>query len=191
MTFRTGLFRGGSAVFLSSLLLMPCFAGKPKTAVGAGVDIKSYKTYRWLPVKALTKTGLVEDDPGVTPLVKAAINEELTARGFQEVREGADLEVVTLLLTVSVPQLEAVIFQGGIPMTFGTPLASMGRYNREGTLAINLIDTRTKKFAWAGIVTEDIDSGTGGGLKKIAPAARKLFSKFPIKKGSSTPPRGE
>jgi hypothetical protein len=182
MTFRTGFLRVSCAGLLWSLLSIPCFAAKPKTAVGAGVDIKSYKTYRWLPTKALTKAGLVEDDPTVTPLIKAAINEELTARGFKEVQDGADLEVVTLVLTVSVPQLEAVIFQGGIPMTFGTPLATMGRYNREGTLAINLIDTRTRKFAWAGIVTENVDSGTGGGLKKIAPAARKLFSKFPIKK---------
>ena len=182
MTYRTGLPRAACLALLWLPLSIPCFADKPKTAVGAGVDIRSYKTYRWLPTRALTKTGLVEDEPTSTAIVKAAVNEELTARGLKEVQEGGDLEVVTLLLTVSVPQLEAVIFQGGIPMTFGTPLASMGRYNREGTLAINLIDTRTKKFAWAGIVTEDIDSGAGGGLKKIAPAARKLFSKFPIKK---------
>jgi hypothetical protein len=117
--------------------------------------------------------------------MRAAINAELTARGLKEVAEGGDLQVSAIILTTSVPQLEAVLFAGSIydyGMDFATPIATMGRYNREGTLAVNLIDTKTKKSAWAGLITEDIDNKKGAGLKKIGPAAKKLFSKYPSPK---------
>jgi len=169
-------------VLLSATLLTPCFAGKPRTAVGVNIDFSSYKTYHWLPTRILTKAGVVEDDPEIVPAVRSAVNSQLTARGLKEVSEGGDLQVATFVLTTSVPQLEAVIFPGGVPLDFETPIASMGRYNREGTLAINLIDSRTKKYAWAGVVTENIDNKPGAGVKKIAPAAEKIFKKYPVKK---------
>jgi Domain of unknown function (DUF4136) len=177
-----GLLQTGSTLLLTLSLFNPCFAGKPKTAVGVNIDFSSYKTYRWLPTRILTKAGVVEDDPTIVPAVRNAVNRELTARGLTEVAEGGDLQVSTFVLTTSVPQLEAVIFAGGVPLDFATPIASMGRYNREGTLAINLIDTKTKKYAWAGMITESVDNKPGAGVKKIGPAAEKLFSKFPLKK---------
>jgi hypothetical protein len=58
----------------------------------------------------------------------------------------------------------------------------MGRYNREGTLVVNLIDTRTKKSAWVGMVQESIDNKPGAGRKKLPSAAAKLFKKYPSTK---------
>jgi hypothetical protein len=182
MTHHAGFLYATSTLLLCASLLSPCFAGTPITAVGVNIDFASYKTYTWLPTKALTKTGIIENDPATTPAIRSAVNRELSARGLKEVTEGGDLQVATFVLTVSVPQLEAVIFSGGIALDFGTPIATMGRYNREGTLAVNLIDSRTKKSAWAGLISESIDNRPGKGVKKIAPATQKLFSKFPVKK---------
>ncbi len=163
-------------------MLTPCFAGKPKAFAGKGANFASYKTYSWLPTRVLAASGIVENDKTADPLMRAAINAELTARGLTEVPEGGDLQVSAIILTTSVPQLEAVLFAGSIydyGLDYATPTATMGRYNREGTLAINLIDTKTKKSAWAGLITENIDNKKGAGLKKIAPATKKLFSKYP------------
>ena len=182
MNQHTRWLYAGSWVLLCASLLAPCFAGKAKVAIGQNNDLSVYKTYTWLPTKALTSGGIVENEPSSSPLIRSAVDRELTARGYKEVPEGGDLQVATFVLTAKIPQLEAVIFGGGVAFDYGTPVATMGRYNREGTLAINLIDSRTKKSAWAALITETIDTNQGGGLKKIAPATKKLFSKFPGKK---------
>ena len=173
--------RAGAISLLCGSLLHPCFAGKVKTFVGTHADFSSYKTYEWLPPKVLTKTGVVEDDPVIAPVIKAAVNRELTARGLKEVATGADLQIVTCALNTFVPQLEAYIFPVGL-YDYPSPIAAMGRYNREGTLVINLIDTRTKKSAWAGMVTESIANKPGAGAKKIPKATENMFRKFPVKK---------
>jgi hypothetical protein len=148
--------------------------------------MNSYKTYQWLPPRVLTNTGIVENDDKVSPAVKAAVNRELTARGLVEVEHGGELLISTGVLTSYSPQLEALIFPGLIAAneTFGDPIATVGRYNKEGTFAVNLIDAKTNKSAWAGLITDSIDDKPGSGVKKIPKAAAKLFGKYPVKKRS-------
>ena len=174
--------RGTLTALLSAVLLLPCYAGKVRVEVPPGTDLGRYKTYRWLPTKALTSAGVVENEPVTTPLVKEAVNAQLKQKGLTEVAEGGDLLVQTLVLRAAVPQLEAVVFGGPYLGAYDTPIASMGRYNKEGTLVVNLIDPQTKKSAWLGMITESIDNKPGGGQKKIAPAAAKLFKKYPSPK---------
>ncbi len=175
-------FRAGAVSLLCASILDPCFAGKIKTFVGSNVDFASYKTYQWLPTKVLGSTGVVEDDPTLSPIIRSAVNRELTARGLKEVPEGGDLQVVTFALNAYIPQLEAYIFPTGVPYDYPIQVAAMGRYNREGTLAINLIDSRTKKSAWAGMITESIANKPNAGAKKIPKATETLFKKYPVKK---------
>lgn len=163
-------------------LLPPCAARNIKTYAGTHANFAGYKTYQWLPVKTLGKAGIVEDDPTITPVIKDAVNREMAARGLAEVRENGDLQVAAFASTASVPQLEAVIFPGHMDLDFATPIATMGRYNKEGTLAVNLIDTRTKQSAWAGMATDSIDNKPGSGAKKIPGATAAMFSKYPTKK---------
>ena len=162
------------------LFPQPGQAGKVRTQLAPGTDMAQYKTYQWLPTRVLTNTGLVENHPDFTPLVKEAVNRELTQRGLTEVAEGADLQIAAGAATHASPQVEAV-FMPGPDMYFGTPVATMGRYNRKGSLVLNLIDTRTKKSAWSGIAEEDLNDTKGAGLKKIGKATENLFKKYPVK----------
>ncbi len=177
---RRALRAGILALTLGSLL-RPCYGGKLRAEIGPGADFARYKTYQWLPTRVLTSSGVVENHPVLTPLIKDAVNRQLTQRGLVEVADGGDLQVSAGVLATYIPQLEAVIF-GGPDMTYATPIATMGRYNKEGTLIVNLIDSRTKKYAWIGMIQESIDNKPGGGQKKIAPAAAKLFKKYPTVK---------
>src|ERR1700759_1816387 len=99
-------YRAGAVSLLAASLFAPCFAGKVKIVAGENVDFTLVKTYRWLPPKLLTKTGIVADDPVIVPALKAAINGELMTRGMREVTEGGDLLVSTCILTASIPQAE-------------------------------------------------------------------------------------
>jgi hypothetical protein len=175
-------FPGMLFVIFWAALVKPCVAGKVETFTGQNVDFSQYKTYQWLPPRVLAKTGIVEDDPEIAPVIKASVNRELVARGLKEVSEGGDLQVAATALAESIPQMEAVIFPGGMALDYATPLATIGRYNREGTLVVNLIDSRTKKSAWAGLARETIDNHPGAGRDKVPKATARLFNKFPVKK---------
>lgn len=170
------------AAMLVALLLMPSWAEKVKIYIGKDVDFSQYKTYQWLPPRVLAKTGVVENDPEISPVIKDAVNRELTARGFREVSEGGDLQVSTAALAESIPQMEYLIFPDRMAYNYETPLTSVGRYNRQGTLVVNLIDSRTNKSAWAGLARETIDNHPGAGKEKIGKVTARLFSKFPVKK---------
>jgi hypothetical protein len=78
--------------------------------------------------------------------------------------------------------MEAILFPGGMAFDYATPIGTVGRYNREGTLVVNLIDSRTKKSAWAGLARETIDNHPGAGKEKVAKATARLFKKCPLKK---------
>jgi len=115
---------------------------------------------------------------------------ELSQRGLSEVADDADLQIQAWVLTESVPQLEAVIIanvvvEAGTYMTLGDPVATIGRYNRQGTLYLNLIDRLAKKSAWFAMVTDSLPNGTLNPEQiraKLDKAAADIFKKYPVKK---------
>jgi hypothetical protein len=64
-------------------------------------------------------------------------------------------------------------------------VASIGQYNRAGTLHVNLIDCRTQKSAWAAMASESLPMGD---LKpeliraKLDGTAKSMFKKYPVKR---------
>jgi hypothetical protein len=172
------------AILISACLAQPILAGKVQAHIGLHVDLSQYKTYSWLRPRVLTKAGIDENNP-VNPVLKEMVVRQLSLKGLSEVADGGDLMIQAYALTESTPQLEAVIMAEGPGMDYGTPIATMGRYNRQGTLALNLIDRRTKKYAWFAMVTDSIPTGT---LKpaeirtRLEKAATELFKKYPVKK---------
>ena len=61
----------------------------------------------------------------------------------------------------------------------------MGRYNRQGSLYLNLIDSKTKKSAWAGMKTNDLKRGTLTPEEiqsELDKAANAIFKQYPVKK---------
>jgi hypothetical protein len=177
--FGSGFLR---AALIGGLLGMLCFAGEVKTLTGKDADFSRYKTYEWLPPKIHTPTGIVEDDPVIAPLIKQAVNDQLAKKGLREVVSGGDLQVATLALAEWMPQVEALVFSTGTQPNWGTAVTTVGRYNKQGSLFVNLIDTRTKLSAWVGMATESLADKPGSGQKKIAGAAAKMFKKYPLPK---------
>jgi hypothetical protein len=154
-----------------------------KTQTAKNVDFSRYKTYQWFPPRVLTNVGEVENHPA-NPILKAVIGQQLTQRGLQELADGADLQIQVTVLTDTTPQLEAVVFAYFPGDWSQTQVASLGRYNRTGTLCLNLIDHRTNKSAWFAMATESLPTGE---LKpeqiraKVETAVKSIFKKCPVK----------
>jgi len=163
-------------------LTQPVRAAKVRTQ--GGKQLYQYKSYQWFPPRVLTKLGLEENHPA-NPILKEVVGQQLSGVGLTEVADGADLQIQAWVFTQSVPQLEAMIYSIDPYMLYGTPIATVGRYNREGTLLLNLVDRRTKKSAWAAMVTNSLPTGTlepDQIRAKLDKAAQDIFKKYPLKK---------
>jgi hypothetical protein len=175
---------GVTRFIVFAMLAAPCLA-EVKSFPTNGIDFSQYKTYQWLPPRILTKTGVVENEPTVSPVIEKAIKEQLAKVGLTEVQQGADVQIATGALTESVPQLEAVFFGSldpGLGTTWGSePIATMGRYNKQGSLVLNMIDTRTNKSAWVAIATKALGKPSQN-EKQVQKAAAEIFKKYPLKK---------
>jgi hypothetical protein len=114
-------------------------------------------------------------------LIRSALRKELTNKGLTEVSQRADLEVASAATSVSIPQIEALIYNltaDGTSITGTAPLATLSRYNKEGTLYVNFIDSRTNRGVWLGISTRAL--GKPSSLENdINKAAQALFKKYP------------
>jgi len=178
---------------LAKRLLLPLFLalasaggifGEVKTFVSKDVDFTQYRTYQWLPTRVLTKSGIVENEPTVSPIIEAAVKQELAKIGLTEVSQGADVQISTGALTESIPQLEAVFYGPIIPgpaTTWGsTPTATLSRYIKQGSLLLNMIDVRTNRSAWMAIATKTLGKPSQN-EKAIHKAAAEMFKKYPQK----------
>ena len=148
------------------------------------VDYQRYKTYQWNSVRLATKSGIVEDDDVVAPLIRAAVNKQLSAKGMTMVESGGDLIINSAGVASGMYQVEGWLVSFGFDAYwgYGSPmLAEVNRYNKEGTLVVVLVDPSTKKGVWAGFATEALgkESMIPGAVEK---AAQRLFKKFPRKK---------
>ena len=171
-------------MLVSACLATPAFAVKVKTVEAKNVNMTQYKTYQWLPPRFLVKTGIDENNPN-NPILKAVVGRRLALVGLKEVAEGGDLMIQAYVLTESVPQLEAVLMGEGYNFDYGTVVATMGRYNRNGTLYLNLIDRQAKKSAWLGMATDDLNRGSLSPdqiRSKLEKVVKAMFKKYPVKK---------
>jgi hypothetical protein len=46
-------------------------------------DISKYETYQWLPPRAMTRQGLLEDDPVLAPIIRQVVSKFLIAKGYR------------------------------------------------------------------------------------------------------------
>lgn len=175
MTFARGLLLTLLAALVSS-------AGEVKAFPKPDVDFSQYKTYEWIAPRVLTRQGILEDDPNFAPMIRKAINKQLSGKGLKDVPSGGDLRVQAGGIAQASSQIDALIFSGfdfywGVGPTNITPIT---RVNKEGLLAVSLIDTKTRKPVWSGYAVEGLAS-RGNVEATIDKAAGRLFKKFPPK----------
>jgi hypothetical protein len=177
-------------LLVAACLTPPLWADKVTSYPNPKADFTRYKTYQWLPPRVVGKAGIDENSPA-NPVLKAVLGQQLMQKGLNELADGADLQIQVWVLTETVPQLEAVIMSSvsidlsNSVVTVSDQVASVGRYNRQGTLYLNLIDSQTKKSAWFAMASDSLPTGTLKASEvqgKLEKAAVSLFKKYPAKK---------
>lgn len=134
------------------------------------VNFSKYKTFMW-----------VHEPDGGEPFMKERImnfvNEELTARGFREVKEGADMGVGANVATEERHTWETYYNGSGWGWT-GWSTTEMRTYE-VGTLTVDLFDAGSHKLIWQGVGVDKVSSKPEKQTKDNDKLVEKMFKDFP------------
>ncbi|MCX6552756.1 MAG: DUF4136 domain-containing protein [Acidobacteria bacterium] len=158
-------------------------------------DFGTARTFAWHPdgagkVLVLEQTG---DDPKVLldrfdPVIKAAIEAQLNARGLKLVTAGTPYLYIQYYFLMG-PSSESQFrgqFIGGVP-AWGLPDFAMTTSSlkifEQGTMVLDLVDTKEKQTCWRGIAEAEIQRQRTPEEreKRIQDAVADLLKKFPPK----------
>jgi hypothetical protein len=142
-------------------------------------NFSQYKTFMWI------NRPHVPADPLMEQRIIDSVSAALTAKGWRQVSEGADVGVSAHAATKEEHTLETFYdgfgggwgwhrWGGGLGEAITTP-----QTYTVGTLVIDLFDTHTKQLIWRGAATATLSNKPDKDTKKLDKAVDKLFKDFP------------
>ncbi len=184
-------------LFLISVIGVTFLIGCSTVSVSADydkkVDFRSYKTFTLLPWNP-------HNDSIVSPFTKerilAALKNEMAKRGYiyePDIKK-AELGVNTFILTKEKTDYQVYSnYYGGYGYYYGYPWAWYGpvgpAYNTsvqqrdyiEGTVIIDVFDTKQKKLIWQGIGVGELDPDKHVKEGKISKIISQIMYKYPVR----------
>jgi hypothetical protein len=140
-------------------------------------DFSRFKTYAWV-------RGTPVNDPLNDTRIVNAIDSQLTSHGFSKVDAAAGPDVLVAYHASFDKDLQINGFSSGWGgYRFGPARSGSARVEEivVGTLAVDVVDAKTKTIVWRGIATKDIDVKASPEKRdrNIKKATEKLFKNYP------------
>lgn len=177
------------AIILSFVLITGC---SPEIRVYSDMDpdydLWKYKSFDW--------GQQIDIEAGKNPLrynelndkrIKAAVLEQFQSRGYSLRKDDSDLIIHYHIIVddKSVVTTEPYGYRYG---SYWTRTGMNVYYYREGTLILDLMDTKTRNLVWRGWAVANIDDIDPERVDEVIKlAVKKIFEKFPAKSGLSSP----
>jgi hypothetical protein len=171
-------------MFVMVFILVSCSPVTVKTDYDHEYDFSQYKSYRWAEETELAKTDVLAKNPLVYKRVQKAVDKDLQAKGFTREESGdTDFVVVAHAGTKDRMQINQYGGYGGWYHPFWGPYGGytdVSHYT-EGSLVIDLVDSKKKELAWrgtgTGIVKDYKDSDKM--QKDLDESVAKILASFP------------
>ena len=158
------------AVGLIVLALAGCATYSVKSDFDSSADFTGYSSFA-----IYDKSNLKDRLPIADQRVERSVRNEMTAKGFRAVTPGqADLFVAIHGATREKLDVTAYGYGGWHRRGY----VEVDQY-QEGTLIIDLIDSRAKEVVWRGSATGAIDDRPGRNEEKVAEVVAAILAKFP------------
>jgi hypothetical protein len=158
------------------VLLCPAAAsfGPPvKTDYDRNIDFTRYKTYSWERVQAQDRLWVDR--------IKAAIDKDLSSKGWTWATSGGDVAFVALEVTRNQATLDTFYsgYGGGWRWRgFGDATMTVETY-KVGSLVVDLFDGQTKMLIWRGSSSDTLSDKSDKNIKTLNKAVQKMFEHFP------------
>jgi hypothetical protein len=104
------------------------------------------------------------------------VNAALQSKGLQMVKEDQNPDLIVVMAGGAKEQTSYSAWSTGVDAEMGeiTP-----EQNVEGTLVVNLYDTKTKSLVWRGIAEKTLEKSGEKNLKIVTNAVDKMFKQWP------------
>ena len=171
-----------SAALASLLLALPVLAQKISTDYNHSTDFSQYHTYSWSRVQT--------SDPLNQDRVKQAVDQDLTAKGWQMVPSGGNVAITAVGATRNQQEYNSFyngFGGGGFGWRRGWGGGGFGDTTTTveqipiGTLVVDMYDTGSKQLVWRGTASDTLSSKPEKNTQKLDKAINKMFDKFPPK----------
>ncbi len=149
---------------------------KVTTDYNHAADFTRFHTYSWIGVKAGNELW--------TDRIRQDINQQLSARGWQEVPSGGDAAVAAMGSTKNQQTLQTFYndFGGGWFWGGWDGMATTQVENTPvGTLIVDVFDGHNKKLIWRGVATDTLSEKPDKNEKKLEKSVQDMFEHFPPK----------
>ena len=160
-------------------LLILAVAGIVRAGVDVGFDAQadfaSFKTYAW------KEGGWQAPNLTTEKRIHMAVEQQLEAKGLKKVEGEADLLVITYASSTMDEVVDAPSF-AGLPNTWtGWSAATTSRSSFNGSLKVDLINSKTNQLVWCGKAFANLGSDpnpekTG---KKVFQVVQQMFKSYP------------
>ena len=160
-------------------LLLLAVAGIIRAGVDVGfdaqADFSAFKTYAW------KEGGWQAPNLMTEKRIHMAVEQQLEAKGLKKTDGEADLMVITYAASTTDERVDAPSF-AGLPNTWtGWSAATTGRSSFNGSLKVDLINSKTSQLVWSGRGFANLGSDpnpekTG---KKVFQVVEQMFKSYP------------
>jgi hypothetical protein len=117
-----------------------------------------------------------------------ALKDEMDARGYEQVKSGADMAVNLMIIIQEGSDVSAYRSHynyGGYYYPYGYGYSTV-RYDSQeylqGTLIIDIFNNKEKKLIWQGVAVARIDENPKNREYRIKKTMSRIFWEFPVKK---------
>ena len=152
-----------------------------ETQAESGFRVSDYKTFNFLEVEGAGDTSGSFDRNA--NLIKQSIAKELSTKGLSHTPSNADLLVnIGIVVEEKVQTRETNIreaprYLGQRRYSWKSEEVEVGRY-KEGTVTVHLVDAKTKKMVWQGVVEGTIPSKQEKLADRIDEGVDELFAQL-------------
>jgi len=166
---------------LPALTLAGCATMNVNSYLERGVDFAQYRTYAWGPTEALpTGDPRLDNNPFFKNRLEGAVEKQLTAKGFEKTTSTApDLLIHYHAHITQRFDVDTVDRERGYCSDNCEP--TVGAYD-EGTLVLDMVDTRTNKVVWRGSarsVVNGVIDNQNLMEQQIDEAVRRMLDELP------------
>jgi hypothetical protein len=181
-----------SLIGIVSILIL--VTGCAVTDIDKTADFSSYRTYRW-GTSEVTVTNPIYNSGLISKNIKSTVDQELAKRGFRKDSTAADVVVSFHTYTekkeeTSRPAIQPFgfypfgffayrFFPYGYGLPSGWANTPSTRTYTEGTLIIDITDSRSNALVWRGSVSGNVDS-ISQLQKQIRKGIRAILKKYPV-----------
>jgi hypothetical protein len=160
--------------------LAACSTTDVQTEKAAEADLSHYRTFSWEAPNQLEQPHefSAKNDEILDAQIKSEVGKDLSIKGLTESSQNPDLRLSYAVRTRENVQVEPAFLP--YPYFGAGPTEPIERVveNREGSLALDLIDAKTGRLVWRGVAVSDVNKA-GPDQDQIRSSVDEIIKKLP------------